>query len=200
MEQQRGRATRARLIDAMRRTIEDKGISRASISDVLEQADTRKGSLYFHFQDKDELALAALAEAGEDFHDFVARTLAQGETPDEQLRAFLTEVLAVHRRRQFIGGCVFGNTSLEMADSDDRYARLLEDVFEGWAEQLATVIARGQEQGRLRAEFSAQRLARQLLAAIEGGIMLARLSKSEQPLRETLAIQWGLLGGTGSLT
>ena len=195
--QERGRKTRARLVEEMRRAIQRKGVSRASIGDVLKATGTKKGSLYFHFQDKDELALAALGEAGEDLHDFVANALAQGATPDEQIAGFLREVLALHRRSGFVGGCVFGNTSLEMADTDERYAQLMQEVFEGWAEQLAKVIARGQDSGRLRPDVPAPALARQLLASIEGGIMLARLSKSEDPLRDTLQSLWTLMGGEG---
>jgi TetR/AcrR family transcriptional repressor of nem operon len=197
--QERGRQTRARLIEEMRRAIQEKGVSRASIGDVLKATGTKKGSLYFHFEDKDDLALAALGEAGEEFHDFVTRALSQGETPDEQLRSFFREVLALHRRSGFVGGCVFGNTSLEMADTDRRYAELMGGVFDDWAEQLAAVIARAQEDGRLRDEIAPETLARQVLASVEGGIMQARLHKSERPLRETLESLWILMGGSGGL-
>lgn len=192
--QERGRQTRARLIEAMRRAIHDKGVSRASVGDVLKATGAKKGSLYFHFQDKDDLALAALNEAGEDFHDFVAEALSRGTTPEEKLEAFFQEVLAQHSAKGFVGGCVFGNTSLEMADADARYAELMQDVFEDWAGQLAAVIGTAQEAGRMRPDVPARSLARQALATIEGGIMFARLSKSEQPLRETLETLWALLG------
>lgn len=198
--QERGRQTRAQLIAAMRRAIQQEGVSRASIGDILKATGAKKGSLYFHFQDKDDLALTALDEAGADFQAFVAEALNRGDTPEEKLAAFFRAVLDLHRRKGFVGGCVFGNTSLEMADTDERYARLMQDVFEAWGDQLAAVIARGHEAGRLNPGIPAQSLAHQVLATVEGGIMQARLAKSEAPLREVLQTLWHLMGGNGALS
>lgn len=198
--QERGRQTRTQLIVEMRRAIHQKGVSRTSIGDILKATGTKKGSLYFHFRDKDELALTALDEAGGYFHAFVANALNRGNTPEGKLAAFFQAVLDLHRRKGFVGGCVFGNTSLEMADADERYAQLMQDVFEGWGDQLAVVIERAQEAGRLNADVPAQSLARQALASIEGGIMLARLAKSEEPLRDTLQTLWRLMGGPEALS
>jgi TetR/AcrR family transcriptional repressor of nem operon len=183
--QARGRRTRAELIQGMRDAIQEKGVARSSINDVLEATGVKKGSLYFHFADKDELALAALEQAGEDFLDFVAESL-KGNTPCERLDAFLEEAVSYHRQAGFVGGCIFGNTTLEMADSDPRYSAVLERVFSDWVGKLAEVIAASQEAGEIRGDISPAALGRHAVAAIEGGIMQARLQKSEQPLRESL--------------
>ena len=198
--QERGRQTRTQLITEMRRAIHQKGVSRTSIGDILKATGAKKGSLYFHFRDKDELALTALDEAGQYFQTFVANALSHGETPQEQLAGFFQAALDLHRRKGFVGGCVFGNTSLEMADTDERYAQLMQDVFEAWGDQLAAVIARGQEAGAFNTALPAQTLARQVLAGVEGGIMMARLAKSEEPLREVLDTTWRLIGGDPALS
>jgi len=183
--QARGRRTRAELIQGMRDAIQEKGVARSSINDVLAATGIKKGSLYFHFADKDELALAALEQAGEEFLAFVAESLAVG-TPRERLEAFLEKALSHHRETGFVGGCIFGNTTLEMADGDPRYSAVLERVFDDWVDKLAAVIGAGQEAGEIRADIPAAALGRQAVTVIEGGIMQARLRKSEQPLREAL--------------
>lgn len=183
--QARGQRTRAELIQGMRDAIQEKGVARSSINDVLAATGIKKGSLYFHFADKDELALAALEQAGEEFLAFVAESLA-GDTPRARLEAFLEKALSRHRETGFVGGCIFGNTTLEMADGDPRYSALLERVFDDWVDQLAAVIGAGQEAGEIRTDIPAAALGRQAVTVIEGGIMQARLRKSEQPLRETL--------------
>ncbi|MEF8793041.1 TetR family transcriptional regulator C-terminal domain-containing protein [Thiohalorhabdus sp.] len=198
--QERGRQTRRQLITEMRRAIHQKGVTRTSIGDILKATGAKKGSLYFHFQDKDDLALTALDDAGKYFQTFVANALSHGETPEEQLAGFFQAALDLHRRKGFVGGCVFGNTALEMADTDERYVRLMQDVFEAWGDQLAAVIERAQEAGRLNADAPAQSLARQILASVEGGIMQARLAKSEEPLREVLDTTWRLIGGDPALS
>ena len=183
--QARGQRTRAELIGAMRSAIQRNGVARSSISDVLEATGIKKGSLYFHFADKDDLALAALEQAGENFLAFVDESL-EGDTPWQRLEGFLERAIADHRRVGFVGGCVFGNTTLEMADADPRYGEVLSRVFDGWIRRLAEVIGQGQEAGEVRADMPAAALARHMVAVTEGGIMQARLGKAETALREPL--------------
>ena len=73
---------------------------------------------------------------------------------------------------------IFGNAALEMGDADERYARLVDGVFEGWIARLREVLAAAQQAGEVRRDLDAESLARHLVAATEGGIMLARLKKS----------------------
>ena len=61
----------------------------------------------------------------------------------------------------------------------------------------AGVIRAGQDGGVIRADFPATDLARSLVATIEGGIMLSRLTKDEAPLRVCLASLRAMLTACG---
>ena len=54
--------TRTRLVDSALRTILDHGIDAVRIDDVVAEVGVTKGSLYWHFEDRDALVKAALAE------------------------------------------------------------------------------------------------------------------------------------------
>ena len=54
--------TRTRLIDSALRTILDHGIDAVRIDDVVAEVGVTKGSLYWHFEDREALVKAALAE------------------------------------------------------------------------------------------------------------------------------------------
>lgn len=54
--------TRTRLIDTALRTILEHGIDAVRIDDVVAEVGVTKGSLYWHFEDRDALVKAALAE------------------------------------------------------------------------------------------------------------------------------------------
>jgi TetR/AcrR family transcriptional repressor of nem operon len=70
-----------------------------------------------------------------------------------------------------------------MSDGDARYARFVDRFFADMAARLAAVVAAGQQAGQIRTDLSANALAEQIVMALEGGIMLARLRKDEKPLR-----------------
>ncbi|HKJ21866.1 MAG TPA: TetR family transcriptional regulator C-terminal domain-containing protein [Gammaproteobacteria bacterium] len=188
----RGEQTRNTLIDTTRRLIHAKGVGGARIGEVLSETGLPKGSLYFHFAGKNELALAALERAGEDFDAFLERAL-RGPDPARRLQNFFAAVRKKHRDSGYVGGCLFGNSALETADGDPRYAALLRRVFDGWAESLQAVIADAQQAGQLRHDLPADALARQTVAVVEGGIMAARLAKSGRPLDEALETLQALL-------
>lgn len=191
--QERARRTREELVAAMQESIHQRGVTRTSLSEVLAATGAKKGSLYFHFADKDELALTALERAAADFAAFTEVHLS-GQTPTEQLRAFLAAIRQMHRDTGFVRGCIFGNTALETADDDPRYRELLRGVFEGWVERLTAVVAEGQARGEVRSDLAPDALARQVVTTVEGGVMQARLWRCEQPLADALTTLESLMG------
>lgn len=184
MEQ--SKATRDRLIDAAHSLALEKGIARTSVSDVLEAADTRKGSSYHYFPDMESLGLAVLENERVQFLDKIdnwlnAPTLAEGR------KRFLTEALKLHEKTVFAGGCIWGNTALEMCDSNLLFAEFVSGVFDEWVEKIEDVIQAGQECGQLLREVTAHEAAGLVVSVIEGGVMLSCFNKESVPLEGTLS-------------
>lgn len=87
-------ATRSSLIDAAERVFFEKGVARASLSDIAQAAGASRGAIYWHFKDKEDLFSAMM--------DRVTLPLEQGfgaleesacPDPVERLRAVLALVL-----------------------------------------------------------------------------------------------------------
>ncbi len=177
----KGERTRDHILEEANRLIQRKGIGATSIGEILDAAGVHRGSLYFHFRDKDEVGREVIRNAAGRFLRFVDRSLA-GKTPVEALDNFFSAVLAYHRSTGFVGGCLFGNTALETSDADSGLAAQVDQVFDAWIDRIAGVIAAGQTSGAYRDDMSARDLAQQVVATLEGGIMLSRLRKKAEPL------------------
>lgn len=181
----KGELTKNRILDEAGAVFHRKGFLGATVGDLLEATGTTKGNLYFHFAGKEQLGLAVLERAKADFADFLDRAL-QGATPGAQLENFFRRVLEKNRAKGFVGGCIFGNTALETGDSAPQFAGIVKEVFDHWAGRLQEVLAAAQVQGQVRSDLPAQQLAEILVAATEGAIMQARLTKTEGPLARAL--------------
>jgi TetR/AcrR family transcriptional repressor of nem operon len=181
----RGVVTKEKIIDEAIRLYNKQGIESTSINDLIAVTGLTKGSLYFHFQSKDELSFAALEKAKIRFLEFLDKALT-GKTPGEGLENFFKRVVETHRSTGFVGGCLFGNAALEMSDKDRRMAALVGDVFGEWIKKIRNTVQAAQARGQVRDDLPADVLARHIVMTIEGGIMLARLEKSEKHLKDCL--------------
>jgi TetR/AcrR family transcriptional repressor of nem operon len=182
----KGHITKEAVIKEAMALFNTKGITDTSISDIQKATGLTKGSLYFYFQSKDELAIEALKRAGQEFIEFVESSL-KGRTPGRAVENFLKGVLKKHRDTGFVGGCIFGNTALEMSDKHPEVVRVLRDIFNRWKNTLAMTLSEAQKTSEIRTDISSKELSTIIIEMIEGGIMLSRLEKSEKPL--SLAIK-----------
>lgn len=188
-----GEATRARVIEAGRALINQKGFRNTTISDVIAATGVQKGNLYFHFSSKEELTLAILETVETEFFEFMAGNL-QGSNALEKLSCFFDAVLDKHLRAGFIGGCIMGNIALEMSEHNARFAELIRRVFERWSEEIRLLLEEARAAGLLRIDISPPILARTIVATLEGGIMMSRVSKEETELKSCITALRGLLG------
>jgi AcrR family transcriptional regulator len=99
----KGEKTRARVLEAARQLINEKGFRSTSVNDIIRVTGVKKGNLYFHFADKEELGVAVLEQAHRDFMVFLGRSL-KGERPLERLSSLLDVVLEKQRKTKFVGG------------------------------------------------------------------------------------------------
>lgn len=65
-------------------------------------------------------------------------------------------------------------------------ARLVSSVFQGWTEALASVMRDAIDAGELPAHLPPTVLATHIVATIEGGIMMSRLTKNAAPLLDSV--------------
>lgn len=177
--------TKTRVLDEAARLVQTKGFRATRVEEILEAAELRKGGLYHHFPNKKALGLQVLEYKRQEFMSFLDEALS-GDTPQRALLHFFDAALAKHQKSGFKGGCFFGNTALEMADEEGSFPGAVRGVFDEWIGRLTRVIRAGQEDGTIRHESPAPVLARQVVVALEGGIMLARLTKQSLPLRNAV--------------
>ena len=178
-------ATKERILARAASLFQKHGFHATSLQHLLAAAEVTKGTLYHYFPGKDELGLIVLERAKSDFVATLDRVL-DAPSPGRALARFFDFVLQIHRRRGFVGGCLFGNTALEMSDADQRFVQSVEQLFREWIGRMEKVIGAAQKNGEVRADVSPRKLALMLVSTIEGGIMLARLQKKEGPLKACL--------------
>jgi AcrR family transcriptional regulator len=109
-------ATKTRILNAAARLFYRKGIRAISVDDVAAEASVTKVTVYKHYRAKDQLVVACLHALDERFFTwFVREVEARADDPQGRLLAVF-DVLDLWFRRRDFRGCVFINTTVELAD------------------------------------------------------------------------------------
>ena len=162
-----------------------KGLQGASFSEILEASGAPRGSLYHHFPGgKDELVLAALEHAANQALGVLDRLA--GKPAREVAEGFLSLWRSVLARSDFSAGCAVVAVTVA-AESEDLRAQAAE-ILCNWREKLATLFAAGGIPKK-----KARSLAASLVAACEGGVILARAERSFEPFDLVAAEQLAMV-------
>jgi TetR/AcrR family transcriptional repressor of nem operon len=188
-KRQRGAATRDQILDAASRLIHLRGYHSTALDDVLRESGVGKGNFYYHFKSKQDLGYAIIDRA---VQGFVERTLHpafadQSADPVQQIHAFLDGILEVHRRRNCVGGCPMGNLASELSDVHEGFRQRLAEIFVQWRTTLSRALRRAQDRGQLPGDLDAAGVAEFLVAALEGAILMAKVSKEITVMEKCVA-------------
>jgi AcrR family transcriptional regulator len=186
----RGAATRARIVQAAVDLIHTKGVAATTLDDVLAASSTSKSQLYHHFADKTALV-----------HEVVAAQGAQLIARQEDHLKRLNSIRGLERWRDAIlqraslpdggHGRAIGSLAAELADRDQEARSMLAKYFERWEKLLAEGLTRMRASGALRPDADPEKLATFLVAALQGGYLLAQTAHSTEPMKQTLDMAIG---------
>ncbi len=184
----RGAATRQRIVDATASLIYSKGVESTSLDDVRAVADVSKSQLYHYFADKDALVRDVISAQAEGVLAAQGTALTQLDSL-AALRRWCDSILALNRGVAN-GGCPLGSLASELANKSEQARALLVAGFNSWENLLAEGFAKMQENGELRSSAVPRDLAIGVLCAVQGGLLLAKTSRSEAPLKVALALAY----------
>ncbi|MCF6187452.1 MAG: TetR/AcrR family transcriptional regulator [Desulfobulbaceae bacterium] len=183
--QTRGRETRSHILQESRKLFTLQGFRNTSISEIITATGVKKGNLYYHFPSKEELGLAVLVDVRDEFFTLLDHSLA-GENPIVKIVNSCNTIMAMMEQNNFVGGCLFGNTALEMKDSNSRFGRIIQDVFSQWKSRVEHELRLAAGSGLLKSPMPANALATAVIATLEGGIMLSRVYKNKNGIEDCI--------------
>ncbi len=180
----RGASTRLRIVDATVSLMYAKGVEGTSLDDVRAAAGVSKSQLYHYFADKDALVREVISAQAA--HVLAAQGTALTQLDSlAALRRWCDCILALNRGHAN-GGCPIGSLANELANQSEQARALLVAGFNTWEDRLAEGFANMQENGELGRSAVPRTLAIGVLSAVQGGLLLAKTSRSEGPLKVAL--------------
>ncbi len=187
----KGKRTRARIVAAAAALIYRQGVAGTTLDEVRTAAEVSGSQLSHYFAGKDELVQAVIShQAG-----LIVGNQDQADLGTiEGMRAWRDMVIAAAKSSGGKGGCPLGSLSGQLAETDPEARALIAVGFDRWSAAIGDGLRDLQAAGHLPAGVSPDDLAVTLLAALQGGLLLAQVQRDVRPLETAVDTILALAG------
>jgi TetR/AcrR family transcriptional repressor of nem operon len=181
----RGLATRDRIVRATAALMYTNGVNATTLDDVRIASGTSKSQLYRHFVDKESLVQEVISLQA---HELLEKQRRRLERLDSirGLELWRDDMVRRNALRNGAYGCELGSFASELADQDQSARNSLNDHFNTWQGLLTAGLARMIDEGVLRPDADPELLATGLMAALQGGYLLAQTARDVAPMQIAL--------------
>ena len=177
---------RTKLLDSALELMLAKGFTATTVDEVCADAGVTKGSFYHHFGSKDELAEVLVEHYFQSVVEAFGSKEPAGETARERLFAYLNHGIQVAKGPLFRRGCLLGSFALNLAETHPDMRAKLEQRFADLAKGVEPLLRAAIQEDPRSLPVTAPALARQFVAVLQGGIVLAKAADDHRKLAESL--------------
>lgn len=184
--------TKAAIVEAAAEMFHLHGVSATSVDDVLRASGTGKSQFYYYFDSKEGLVHEVLAFQ---FERYIA---AQQPFIDnlgswKGIQQWLDAIADQYEASGLLGGCPIGSLAAEMNDRDEALRQKLAESFDTWEAYLVEGLESLRQRKLLSPRANVVELAESVMAAIQGGYLLATTKKDIRSMRNTLRSAYSYL-------
>ncbi|MFJ9729628.1 TetR/AcrR family transcriptional regulator [Streptomyces sp. NPDC101209] len=182
---QRGQVTRERILRAAADMMYVRGVASTTLDEIRAASQTSKSQLYRHFPAKEALVRGVVAlQAAAVLED--QRQLLRSVGSLQGLDRWRDALIEDSALRNGAYGCRLGTLASELADQDEDARQKIVQHFNTWEGLLKAGLERMKSAGVLRGEADSEELATGLMAALQGGYLLAQTTRSVKPMKIAL--------------
>ena len=187
VRQARSEVTRQKIIDAAADLFTAQGYGATGLGDIIDRVGVTKGALYYHFDCKEALAQAIVADGA------AAITKAFAGTSTAPASAFENMIHGVFVVADMVRSDKQARTALYLTRALGESSDATSAAYEEWRELLSAQAAQAQEQADLREGVAPAAAAELILATILGVELLSRAESGGADLIDRLASAWEVL-------
>lgn len=181
----RGAATRRRIIEAAAELMYAKGVGSTTLDDVRAASGTSKSQLYNHFADKEHLVRAVVLLRAEEIMEREHAALHRLGSFNGLVR-WRDALVQRNALQSGAYGCILGSLAGEVSDQDEVARKALDETFDEWVKLIEVGLRRMQDSQKLAADADTRKLAIGLIAALQGGYLLAQAAHDVTPMEIAL--------------
>ncbi len=182
--------TKEKLLETAMDLIWKSSYGSVSVDDICNAANVRKGSFYYYFPSKAELAIAAMEASYQHYEPELANVFNASIPPTER---FDRLAIFIYEKQKFIEekygrvcGCPFASLGSEMAGNEDAICKKAEEIFHRQECFFVTALQEMVAAGQIHKETDLAGKAAQMRTYIMGLVMMARIQNDLTALQREI--------------
>ncbi len=179
----KGQVTKEHIIRQSAGLFNTKGYTGTSLSEIIERCNVRKGGIYNHFENKDEIALAAFDYMFNQLKDLLSKAVTEQSEPTEKILAICEAYIMLVEQDACEGGCPIMNTAVENDDGHPMLKQRAQLAMSEIMSGLGGIIREGMKRQQFRSNIDVEEACSVIIALIEGGVMLSKLYNDNKYIR-----------------
>jgi len=179
----KGQLTRQRIIAAAAPLFNQHGYEGCCLKDIMAATGLEKGGIYRHFESKEELAAEAFDYAWKFASSKRRIHLDEISNHADRLKQHIANFVT---RTGLPGGCPILNTAVDSDNGNPVLRDRVRKALLNWQTMLRTTLEDGAQAGTIRAGVDVQAAANHIIANLEGAMLISRIERNDQALRQTL--------------
>jgi AcrR family transcriptional regulator len=170
--------TRKIILETAAGLLHQHGYKGLRMDEIVEQTELTKGALYHHFPNKQAIGYAVVDELLHNmFIDTIQRLLLIDGEPLEVIASSFTRLSEDMCEDEIELGCPLTNIGQEMSYEDEGFRIRIENIFDHWINMIAELIAKGIEEGSVKADLEPIKVARFIVSSVQGIQFNSKYSK-----------------------
>jgi TetR/AcrR family transcriptional repressor of nem operon len=171
----KGQITKEHIIRQSAGLFNTKGYNGTSLSEIIERCNIRKGGIYNHFENKDEIALNAFDYSFVQLKNMLIEELAKRTTATDKLMAICDVYVRLVVEDTCEGGCPILNAAVENDDGHPLLKQKAQLAMKELITALENRIGEGVNRGEFRSDIHVEAACSVIIALIQGGVVLSKL-------------------------
>ena len=158
------------------------GIAGTAMSDIMAATRLAKGSLYVHFENKEELSYAVVDHNLE----MLGKKMLEGSNRQSSSKGkilLLLKILGDPLNTPLEGGCPMLNFGMESDDTNPVIRGKVSQFISACRQRTVDLVEKGIEEGEFKNTWDAKDFSIKMFAMLEGGIFMCRVANNNDAMK-----------------
>ena len=146
-----------------------------SLSDILNKTTLTKGAIYHHFENKDDLALAALEYNLKLVSELNFSSTKSKTDSCDKLILFAEAFKKNYELLNQMGGCPIINASIDSDDGNEMIKNRIGRFIKVWEKSLKEIVEQGKLNSEIKPDVNSEYFSMNFISLIEGSIAMSKV-------------------------